>query len=124
MIGGNANLFVIPDLPAPIGVWVAIHIVTPEHETGPEQPHQFRSHVLDPSMEPVAGSEMQLDGVISPPPPIPGGETEEVVATFHHFSADSEGTYTIEMRVDDRTKAIPITVNLPQAEPDEAGEVA
>jgi hypothetical protein len=35
MIGGNAGSFTVLALPTEIGVWIALQVVAPAHETGP-----------------------------------------------------------------------------------------
>lgn len=122
IIGGNANAFTVPEVPATIGVWIALQVVAPEHETGPDVPHRFRAHVLDPRMDLIPDTDLEIESFLMALPPVAGWEAEEVVASQHWFTAEEEGIYTIEMRVDDRTKTVAIGVRLAEDESDRADD--
>lgn len=116
MVGGNAGAFEVPEFPWAIGVWIAIQLVAPAVETGPRVSHRFRARVLDPQMEVIPDTELEIADFFMDEPALEGWESDEVVPTFHRFEAQEAGSYTIELQVDERSKTVPITMLLPEAE--------
>jgi hypothetical protein len=112
MVGGLAGLFTVPELPIEIGVWIVLLLAAPGVEAGPDVPHTFNAWVLDPQMEEIEGTRVEIAEFNLTPPALPGWEAEEAAPSFHRFAAEAEGTYTVEMRVDDRAKTVPITVRV------------
>jgi hypothetical protein len=122
MVGGGAGWFAVETLPTEIGVWIAMKVAAPAHETGPEHPHRFKAHVLSPSMDPIPDTDVELDEVTMASPPAPLSEAQEIVPTYHRFLAETEGMYTLDMSVDDRHTTVPILVTIVQEDtsPDDA----
>lgn len=108
IIGGGTNLFWVPQLPAPIGLMVAINIAGSEHEL--REPHTIRSQVLGPDMQPLgpAGEAILEMGLSEHRPP--GWEGNLILPTVNQFVAPVEGTYTIEFTIDDRSETTVILV--------------
>jgi hypothetical protein len=122
IVGGNAGAFAVSDLPTEIGVWVAMQLVAGAAETGPDVPHSFKGRVLDPQMNPIAGTELEIPDFRMAEPAMEGWEAEQVVPTYHVFEATELGTYTLDLQVDDRSKTLPILIFPPPEEDEETAD--
>jgi hypothetical protein len=61
-------------------------------------------------MEEIPDTQVEILDFRMQQPAREGWEAEEVVPSWHRFSAEQAGIYTIQLEVDDRTKTVPIGV--------------
>jgi hypothetical protein len=108
IVGAGIDTYWIPELPQPIQVVLAVRLLAMTEELDPDQEHTATNRVLDPR-----GAQMsEVGGPFSV-----GGESARpdwltgiMVSTVVQFEASEEGTYTIELVVDDALTSLPIHV--------------
>jgi hypothetical protein len=119
VIGGGADTFVVPSIPAEIGLWMAIMVAGPEHELRAD--HEFEQGVLDPSMEELSRLRLTLPVAISPLKP-EGWEGFRIFPTFTRIPVQATGGYTIDLAIDGRHTTVGIVIwtpdTLPGAQPE------
>lgn len=122
IVGAGIDTYWMPSLPAPVQVALAVRLLAMAEELEGDQPHQVSTTIRDPRGEPISetSGEMSVAAVAARPDWLTGLMIPAVI----QFEAAEEGTYTIEIGVDDASKSIPIHIveGLPPgvAPPDEA----
>jgi hypothetical protein len=114
IIGAGIDSVWVPELPSPIQVILAVRLLAMAEELDPDQQHTVTNRVRDPSAEIVneISGEFSVGGDLARPEWLAG----IIVPMVVEFEASEEGTYTIELIVDDAppgTQPIHIARGLP-----------
>jgi hypothetical protein len=109
IVGAGIDTILVSNLPANIGLLIALRIVLGEGEL--EAPHELTFTLRDPSMNEVATVSAQLEGFQPNPEREPGWEVGNFLPTAHQFQVAELGTFTLEIQLDGRSQqTIPILV--------------
>jgi hypothetical protein len=108
IVGAGIDTLWIPDLPSPVQVVLAVRLLAMAEELDPDQPHQLTNRVRDPHGEVIgeATGDLRIGAESARPEWLAGIMANAVV----QFLAAEEGTYTIELVVDEASKELPIHV--------------
>lgn len=110
IVGGGIDRQAVPELPAMVAVMLAVRLTATSEEIGPDHQHSWRNIVKNPAGETIAegGGEFAI-----------GAENPQtdwlnnfLISAAIQFQAEEEGTYTIELIVDDKSSALPVHVVL------------
>lgn len=120
IVGGGIDRQAVPEFPSMVGLMLAVRLTATSEEIGPDHQHSWRNIVTNPAGEKIAegGGEFAV-GAESP-------QTDWLnnflISAAIQFQADEEGTYKIELIVDDQSSALPIhVVHEPLEDDDEEG---
>ena len=108
IIGAGIDTFWFADLPAQLQVALAVRLVGLPDEFTLDQQHTARNVVRDPSGEVVTevGGEFTMEAE--------SARADWLASVIAHvvvqFEVSEEGTYTIELNVDDASSSLPIHV--------------
>lgn len=110
LVGAGANHYTVAEFPTTLSVWIAVQIYG--HQSEIESQHSLAIQPLGPDMQPCAPP---LDmGFGFPPDRAPnepaGWEVGALIPTLIQFAAEEEGTYTMQVSVDDKTTTVPVYV--------------
>ena len=110
IVGGGVDTYWQPELPARIQVFLAIRLLATPEELAAAEPHTAVNRIRNPEgdvLEEVRG-EIVMSGTAARPDWLVG----KTIPALAVFEADDEGTYTIEIEVDDASSSLPIHVVL------------
>jgi hypothetical protein len=110
IVGAGVDTFWVPEMPAAVGVLIAIRIVGSPEEMAPGVEHNLVVRVLDPGMEEISRIEGRGGASGTNPLAQEGFEQASIIPTMQQFEVPAEGNYTIEIRIDDRSATVPIRV--------------
>ncbi len=119
MVGGGADTFVVPAIPAEIGLWMAVMVAGSEPELRAD--HDFEQGVLDPSMAELSRLHTTLPVESSPLKP-EGWEGFAIFPTFTRIPVSETGGYTIDLAVDGRHTTVGIVIWTPETMPNAPSE--
>lgn len=108
IIGAGIDTYWQQQLPAPIQVFLALRLLATPDEVEAGELHATANRIRDPRGEVLAEAtgEIKVAGEAARPDWLVGVTLPVVV----QFEAAEEGTYTIELDVDDATESLPIHV--------------
>jgi hypothetical protein len=108
IVGGGVDTFWVPQLPAPVQVWLAVRLTAAPEELEAGEQHVTVNRIRDPHGELISETrgEIVLGGQAAQADWLVGITVPAVVA----FEAGEVGTYTIELEVDDGSRSLPIHV--------------
>jgi hypothetical protein len=108
IVGAGIDTYWVMELPAPIQVMLAIRLLAMAEELKHDQQHTTKNRVLDPHGELLGegGGEFSMTGESARPDWLAG----LIVPAVVQFQASEEGTYTIEVDVDQASASLPIHV--------------
>jgi hypothetical protein len=115
LIGAGANHYGVDAFPATLSVWIAVQVHG--HRSEVESEHSLVIQPLGPDMQECAPP---LDmtfrfpeerGIHEPD----GWEVGALIPTIIHFDAEEEGTFTMQLIVDDKTTTVPLYVRATDA---------
>ena len=108
IVGGGIDRQAVPELPAVVALMLAVRLTATSEEIGPDHQHSWRNIVKNPGGEAIAegGGEFAI-----------GAENPQtdwlnnfLISAAIQFQAEVEGTYTIELIVDEQSSALPVHV--------------
>lgn len=110
MIGAGANHYAVAEFPTTLSVWVAVQVHGHRSEVDAE--HSLVLQPLGPDMEPCAPPlDMRFRFPEERAPTEPAGwEVGALIPTIIQFVAEEEGTYTMQLSVDDKSTTVPLYV--------------
>jgi Family of unknown function (DUF6941) len=110
IVGAGIDTFWVPELPAPIQVFLAIRLLATPEELEAGDPHAIASLIRDPRGDLLseARGEIRIDATAARPDWLVGMTIPGVML----IEATEEGTYTIEQEIDDASASLPIHVVL------------
>jgi hypothetical protein len=113
IVGAGIDNIYAPTLPAPVRVVIATRFVAPLDELGEDNQHAVSCVARDAALNEVG----EVSGTLAVP--VPEGAREEWLLGIHmplavQFEAAVEGTYTLEIKVDEDAQQLPLHVgNVP-----------
>jgi hypothetical protein len=110
IVGGGIDHTLVPVLPAPVQVVLAIRLVFLPDEDELTSAHKLRVAALSPEGETLAQVEGDINLAGGAPPPAGDWLQALHVPMAIQFMAQTEGRYTLEITVDGHTLGIPMTV--------------
>jgi hypothetical protein len=110
LVGAGIDTYWLPELPAPIQVFLAVRLLATAEELESATEHVSATRIRNPSGDLLdeARGEIVIAGEVTRPDWLVGLTIPAVV----QFDATEEGAYMIELDVDDASKSIPIHVAL------------
>jgi Family of unknown function (DUF6941) len=110
MVGAGANHYAVAEFPTTLSVWVAVQVQGHRSEVGVD--HSLVLQPLGPDMEPCAPPlDMRFRFPEERNPNEPAGwEVGALIPTLIQFVAEEEGTYAMQLSVDDKVTTIPLYV--------------
>jgi hypothetical protein len=112
MVGAGANILLVAETPSAVGTMIVASIAGAEDEIGVE--HTLKARVLGPDMEPATPTIEGKMGFASSPNKPAGWEERIMLPMPLQFVAPVEGTYTVELSINDRSATIPLLVQIDQ----------
>jgi hypothetical protein len=120
IVGAGIDHMFVPALPAPVQVVLAVRLVSPPDEVAGGDEHPLGWAVLDDQRNTIA----ELGGMFAPA--IEGAPADWLVGLHLPivviFPVEVEGTYTIELTVDDHTYSVPMHVHAGSPQPPAASQ--
>jgi hypothetical protein len=108
IVGGGIDRQAVAELPAVVGLMLAIRLTATSEEIGPDQMHSWRNIVKNPAGEAIAEGGGEF--AIGAENPRTDWLNNFLISAAIQFEAEDEGTYTIELIVDEAISALPIHV--------------
>jgi len=110
LIGAGANHYGLSEFPTTLNVWIAIQVHG--HRTEVDADHSLVIQPLGPDMEPCAQAlDLGFRFPVERAPNEPDGwEVGALIPTLISFEAENQGTYTLQLTLDDKTTTIPLYV--------------
>jgi Family of unknown function (DUF6941) len=108
IVGGGIDTFWVPQLPAPVQVFLAVRLTAAPEELESDELHATVNRIRDPRGELISetSGEIGISGQAARPDWLVAVTLAMIVA----FQAPEEGAYTIELDVDDASRSLPIHV--------------
>jgi hypothetical protein len=109
IVGAGADLVVVPELPAPVGVLFAIRFVGDPEELDGVTPHKTVVRLFDPDGASMGEQEGQIIG--GPVQQVVVGYLAEVIIPMGVvIDAQRDGSYSVEFEIDGDRLRVPIHV--------------
>jgi hypothetical protein len=108
IIGAGIDTVAVAELPTPIQILLAVRLVGLNEEFTADQQHQATNRVRDPTDEVI--SEVRGEFVIGAESSRADWLAGVIVPVGVQFPAAEEGTYTIELTMDDASTSLPLHV--------------
>jgi hypothetical protein len=107
IIGGGIDTFWMPNIPAPLQVMLAVRLAALADELDGTE-HKIVNRILDPHGDLIDESEIGL--AISGEAARPEWLVGVPIPLLVQFEVAEEGTYTVELSVDDASASLPLHV--------------
>jgi len=107
IVGAGIDTFWVPELPAPVSVWMAVRLLAQADELDGEA-HPVKNVIIGPDAQVLSdvvgefGAEM--DGAR------PDWLNGLMLATVVQFEAPAEGTYTFQHTIDESSASVPLHI--------------
>ena len=108
IIGGGIDTYWLTELPSPLQVVLAVRALATAEELEAGETHRVRNVVRDPDGNQIGemGGDLAIEGEAARPDFLVGITLPMVV----QFEATQEGTFSIDVAIDDASRALPIHV--------------
>jgi hypothetical protein len=128
IVGAGMDVLFQPQLPAPVGVMMAVRLAASAEEFEGGRTHTFTSRVLTPDRSPVRGPDGEevpaLEAEVGAQGPlrqlVPGWLVNPMIAVGVQWVAEVYGTYSVQVAVAGVEHLSPLHVLPPDAEPQDA----
>jgi Family of unknown function (DUF6941) len=101
ILGAGLDTFWVPELPAPIGIFLPMRVAAPDDEWQ-EEGHELSINLVRPDRAEEVMLTIPLQMEQPPPLKTPGAEAGAVIPVVLTWEARDHGLYTLELYIDSR----------------------